>query len=63
PALSLVSMSTPSLPHARVTVTGGACALGPPIGASGARILVPLLAALRQRHQWGGPMHRRRRAR
>jgi len=35
-----------SLPHEKVNVHGGACALGHPIGASGARILVTLLAAL-----------------
>jgi acetyl-CoA C-acetyltransferase len=34
------------LPHAKVNINGGACALGHPIGASGARILVTLLAAL-----------------
>ena len=34
------------LAHDRVNVHGGACALGHPIGASGARILVTLLAAL-----------------
>lgn len=37
-----------NLPHAKVNVHGGACALGHPIGASGARILVTLLAALRK---------------
>ncbi|MNJ78059.1 Acetyl-CoA acetyltransferase [compost metagenome] len=37
------------LPHDKVNVHGGACALGHPIGASGARILVTLLAALRQK--------------
>ncbi len=37
------------LPHDRVNVNGGACALGHPIGASGARILVTLLNALEQR--------------
>jgi acetyl-CoA C-acetyltransferase len=37
------------LPHDKVNVNGGACALGHPIGASGARILVTLLAALRRR--------------
>jgi acetyl-CoA C-acetyltransferase len=36
------------LPHERVNVHGGACALGHPIGASGARILVTLLAALQR---------------
>lgn len=37
------------LPHERVNVRGGAIALGHPIGASGARILVTLLAAMRER--------------
>ena len=37
------------LDHARVNVNGGACALGHPIGASGARIIVTLLHALRNR--------------
>ena len=36
------------IPHAKVNVNGGACALGHPIGASGARILVTLLGALRK---------------
>jgi acetyl-CoA C-acetyltransferase len=34
------------LPHDKVNVHGGACALGHPIGASGARVMVTLLAAL-----------------
>jgi len=37
------------LDHDKVNVNGGACALGHPIGASGARILVTLIHALRQR--------------
>lgn len=37
------------LPHAKVNVNGGACALGHPIGASGARIIVTLLNALEYR--------------
>ena len=37
------------LPLEKINVRGGACALGHPIGASGARIMVTLLAALRQR--------------
>jgi acetyl-CoA C-acetyltransferase len=37
-----------ALPHEKVNVHGGACALGHPIGASGARIVVTLLAALRK---------------
>ncbi|MEE7565862.1 acetyl-CoA C-acetyltransferase, partial [Xanthomonas sp. Kuri4-3] len=35
--------------HARVNVNGGACALGHPIGASGARLVVTLVNALRSR--------------
>ncbi len=37
------------IPHERLNVHGGACALGHPIGASGARIVVTLLHALQQR--------------
>ncbi|GHH51900.1 MAG: thiolase family protein [Gammaproteobacteria bacterium] len=37
------------LPHAKVNVNGGACALGHPIGASGARLVVTLVNALRKR--------------
>lgn len=37
------------IPHAKVNVNGGACALGHPIGASGARLVVTLLHALRAR--------------
>ncbi|KAF0866638.1 acetyl-CoA C-acyltransferase [Pseudomonas sp. LD120] len=47
--VSLVTMSKLDIPHAKVNVHGGACALGHPIGASGARILVTLLSALRQK--------------
>lgn len=47
--VSLVTMSKLEIPHAKVNVNGGACALGHPIGASGARILVTLLSALRQK--------------
>ena len=46
--VSLVTMAKLDIPHAKVNVHGGACALGHPIGASGARILVTLLSALRQ---------------
>ena len=38
-----------SVPHDKVNVNGGACALGHPIGASGARILVTLIHALQSR--------------
>jgi acetyl-CoA C-acetyltransferase len=37
------------IPHAKVNVHGGACALGHPIGASGARLVVTLVNALRKR--------------
>jgi acetyl-CoA C-acetyltransferase len=44
--VTMAAMREMQLPHERVNVNGGACALGHPIGASGARILVTLLAAL-----------------
>jgi acetyl-CoA C-acetyltransferase len=44
----MAAMHDLGLPHDKVNVHGGACALGHPIGASGARILVTLLHALRQ---------------
>lgn len=47
--VALVAMRALDLPHDKVNVHGGACALGHPIGASGARILVTLLAALERR--------------
>jgi len=42
-------MADLKVPHEKVNVNGGACALGHPIGASGARILVTLLHALQAR--------------
>ncbi len=48
-AVTLAAMNEFSLPHEIVNVHGGAVALGHPIGASGARIVVTLLGALRQR--------------
>ena len=45
----MVAMRELDLPHDKVNVNGGACALGHPIGCSGARILVTLLAALKDR--------------
>lgn len=42
----MAAMRDLDLPHERVNVHGGACALGHPIGASGARVMVTLLAAL-----------------
>nr|WP_314482512.1 acetyl-CoA C-acyltransferase [uncultured Pseudomonas sp.] len=46
--VTLAAMKHLDLPHDKVNIHGGACALGHPIGASGARILVTLLHALRQ---------------
>nr|WP_314493968.1 acetyl-CoA C-acyltransferase [uncultured Pseudomonas sp.] len=46
--VTLAAMQQLALPHDKVNVHGGACALGHPIGASGARIVVTLLSALRQ---------------
>ncbi len=47
--VAMAAMRDLSLPHDKVNVNGGACALGHPIGASGARILVTLIGALRAR--------------
>ena len=46
--VTMAAMKEHGIPHERVNVHGGACALGHPIGASGARILVTLLGALRK---------------
>jgi len=47
-AVTMAAMAEFKLPHEIVNVHGGACALGHPIGASGARIVVTLLGALRK---------------
>jgi acetyl-CoA C-acetyltransferase len=46
--VTMAAMKEHGLPHDKVNVNGGACALGHPIGASGARIVVTLLGALRK---------------
>jgi acetyl-CoA C-acetyltransferase len=46
--VAMAAMKTHGLAHDRVNVHGGACALGHPIGASGARIVVTLIGALRK---------------
>ncbi|HEV8262485.1 MAG TPA: acetyl-CoA C-acetyltransferase [Burkholderiales bacterium] len=46
--VTMAAMKEHKLPHEKVNVHGGACALGHPIGASGARILVTLIGALRR---------------
>ncbi|OLP46952.1 acetyl-CoA C-acyltransferase [Rhizobium oryziradicis] len=45
----MAAMRDLDLPHDKVNPNGGACALGHPIGASGARVIVTLLAALEER--------------
>ncbi|MCZ8087311.1 MAG: acetyl-CoA C-acyltransferase [Brevundimonas sp.] len=45
----MIAMHEMEIDHARLNVNGGACALGHPIGASGARVLATLLAALQAR--------------
>lgn len=48
-AVTMAAMADNQLPRDKVNINGGACALGHPIGASGARILVTLIHALRNR--------------
>jgi acetyl-CoA C-acetyltransferase len=48
-AVTMAAMAEHKLAHEQVNIHGGACALGHPIGASGARIVVTLLGALRKR--------------
>ncbi len=52
--VTMAAMRDLSLPHDKVNVHGGACALGHPIGASGTRIIVTLLSALQKRGQTKG---------
>jgi acetyl-CoA C-acetyltransferase len=47
--VAMAPMKDLGIPHEKVNVNGGACALGHPIGASGARLVVTLINALRQR--------------
>ena len=46
--VTMAAMREHKLPHEKVNVHGGACALGHPIGASGARVVVTLIGALRK---------------
>ena len=64
--VAMIAMRELAIPRERLNVNGGACALGHPIGASGARILATLLAALEARDARRGiavALHRRRRSR
>ncbi|MDB5682547.1 MAG: acetyl-CoA acetyltransferase [Sphingomonas bacterium] len=47
--VAMIAMRDLAIPHEKLNVHGGACALGHPIGASGARIIATLIAALRTR--------------
>jgi acetyl-CoA C-acetyltransferase len=46
--VAMAAMKDHGLPHAKVNIHGGACALGHPIGATGARLIVSLIGALRK---------------
>jgi len=46
--VAMAAMKDHNLPHEKVNIHGGACALGHPIGASGARLIVTLIGALRK---------------
>lgn len=46
--VAMAAMRDLDIPHDKLNVHGGACALGHPIGASGARVIVTLLSALKQ---------------
>ena len=48
--VAMIAMRDLDIPHEKMNVNGGACALGHPIGASGARIMATLIAALRARN-------------
>ena len=48
-AVPMAAMKDHGIPHDKINVHGGACALGHPIGASGARIIVTLIGALQKR--------------
>jgi acetyl-CoA C-acetyltransferase len=52
--VAMIAMQELAIPHEKLNVNGGACALGHPIGASGARILATLLAALEARGEKRG---------
>ena len=50
----MIAMRELGIPHEKINVNGGACALGHPLGASGARVLTTLLAALKARGKTKG---------
>ena len=50
----MIAMQELGIPHDKLNVNGGACALGHPIGASGARVIATLLSALQARGKTKG---------
>ncbi len=63
--VAMFAMKDLGIPHEKINVHGGATALGHPIGASGTRILVTLINALKQKGLQARrrePVHRRRRS-
>ena len=46
--VAMAAMKDHNIPHDKVNIHGGACALGHPIGASGARLIVTLIGALKK---------------
>ncbi len=52
--VTMAAMRDLDLPHDKVNIHGGACALGHPVGASGARIIVTLINAMRKRGETRG---------
>jgi acetyl-CoA C-acetyltransferase len=52
--VAMIAMQELAIPHEKLNVNGGACALGHPIGASGARVLATLLSALEARGEKRG---------
>ena len=50
----MIAMQELGIPHDKINVNGGACALGHPLGASGARVLTTLLSALKARGKTRG---------
>ena len=47
--VTMLAMNKHNIPHAKVNVNGGACALGHPIGSTGSRIILSLIHALKKR--------------
>ena len=52
--VTMIAMKELSISHSKVNIFGGACALGHPIGASGTRILITLLNALKKKNKRTG---------